>query len=74
MSKKHKKSGIQNPTPTVQAQATGFTQQAEFGVIKSDLIKVLVLNLIYLIAIISLYYFNQKSNVLNSWFTHWLHI
>lgn len=40
----------------------------EYRIIKHDLIKVLILNLIYLSAVLVLYFTNLKSNYLEVWF------
>jgi hypothetical protein len=40
----------------------------EYRIIKHDLIKVLILNLIYLSAVLALYFSNLKSNYLEIWF------
>jgi hypothetical protein len=68
MSKKNKKPNYQ---PT--GQASGISHQAEYRIIKFDLVKVLVLNAVYLAVILSLYYSNQHSHFLDNWFAKILH-
>ena len=72
MSKKHKRQGMQSgyqPSP----HQGGLSHEAEYRIIKFDLIKVLVLNLVYLAVIISLYYANKGSGVIDKWFAKILH-
>lgn len=45
-----------------------LSQTAEYRVIKFDLIKVLILNLVYLVVILALYYGNQRDHFLDNWF------
>jgi hypothetical protein len=68
MSKKHKKLGFQAAT-----QSAGVSHSEEYRIIKSDLIKVVILNAIYLIAILALYYSNRSSGFLDNWFAKVLH-
>ena len=70
MSKKHKRSDYQIP----QATAVGaMSHAAEYRIIKSDLIRVVILNLVYLAVILSLYFGNQHSHFLDNWFARLLH-
>ncbi len=69
MSKKHRTQGFNQTSP----QTTTMSHQEEYSIIKFDLIKVLVLNLVYLGAIIFLYLANQKSHILDTWFAKMLH-
>ncbi len=68
MSKKHKRSDYQ-----LQQQPGSMSHAAEYHIIKYDLIKVVVLNLVYLAVILSLYYGNQQSHFLDNWFARLLH-
>ncbi len=69
MSKKHKKSwNIQSG-----GQASGQDHAAEYRIIKFDLIKVAVLNAVYLVVILALYYSNRNSGFLDKWFAKLLH-
>ena len=43
-------------------------QTAEHLVIKHDLWKVLILNLVYLAGLMALYFANQQSHFLETWF------
>jgi hypothetical protein len=54
-------------------QTATLSHAAEYAVIKHDLIRVVILNAIYLIAILALYYTNQKSQYLDRILSHWLH-
>jgi len=66
MSKKHKNRGLQ------MGQQTGNTavmqHQAEYSIIKMDLIKVIILNVVYLAVILGLYYANKSSHVVDTFF------
>ena len=44
-------------------------QAAEHIIIKHDLLKVIVLNVIYLAGLLALFFANQKSHFLETWFT-----
>ena len=68
MSKKHPNSDYQG-----QPQTAGLSHQAEYRIIKHDLIKVVVLNVLYLTVILALYFSNQKSHFLDDWFSKILH-
>ena len=48
---------------------TPALQAAEHVIIKHDLFKVIVLNVIYLAGLLVLFYFNQKSHFLEAWFS-----
>ena len=68
MSKKHKHQQYQ-----AAAQSGNMPQVGEYRIIKMDLIKVVILNAVYLAAILALYYGNQKSHFLDNWFARLLH-
>ena len=68
MSKKHKHPG-HYPGP----QTAGLSHEAEYHIIKIDLIKVLILNAVYLAGILALYFADQKSRFLDAWFARVLH-
>ncbi len=70
MSKKHKK--LNFAFQQTQSNA-GLSHDAEYKIIKFDLIKVVILNLVYLIGILALYYANQRSGFLDAWFSKVLH-
>lgn len=40
----------------------------EYAVIKHDLIKVIILNSVYLVGVLVLYYFNRQNGFLENWF------
>lgn len=67
MSKKHKRSDYQIP------QQAGISHAAEYRIIKFDLVKVVILNFVYLAVILSLYFSNQHSHFLDNWFAKVLH-
>jgi len=69
MSKKHKRSDYQIPQASGGAMAHG----AEYRIIKLDLVKVVILNLIYLAVILSLYFGNLHTHFLDNWFSKMLH-
>ncbi len=57
---------------TVQSQpslTTPALQAAEHVIIKHDLLKVVVLNVIYLAGLLVLFSLNQKSHFLEAWFS-----
>jgi hypothetical protein len=66
MSKKyHNPNHANNPGASVHS--------VEYGIIKKDLIKVLFLNLVYLAAVLALYYTNLKTHYLDNWFAKIFH-
>ena len=46
---------------------------AEYRIIRHDLVRVLVLNALYLIGILALFYTNAQSHYLERWFSRLLH-
>ncbi len=69
MSKKHKQG---------QAYQAGsgvgiLSHEAEYRIIKHDLIKVLILNVVYFGFLVVLYLSNQKTHFLDTWLTKVLH-
>ncbi|MEK7075321.1 MAG: hypothetical protein AAB948_00795 [Patescibacteria group bacterium] len=48
-------------------------QEQEYELIKKDLYKVLILNALYLGAILVLYFTDQKTHYLQNWFAKILH-
>lgn len=68
MSKKHKR-----VFESSASSESGVMHSGEYKVIKHDLIRVLVLNLIYLAAVLVLYYTNLRSHYLEAWFSRILH-
>jgi hypothetical protein len=69
MSKKHKKNSY-NQT----GGAVAMSHAAEYQIIKHDLLKVVVLNAIYLAGVVALYYSNVKYGFLEQWFSKILHL
>ena len=70
MSKKHKR---QQDYISGQAVSGSLSHEAEYRIIKFDLVKVVILNAFYLVAILALYYTNQRSQFLEHWFAWLLH-
>ncbi len=69
MSKKHKRF-----QETYSGQISGgLSHEAEYRIIKFDLLKVGILNLVYLAAILALYFADQKSHFLQNWMAKILH-
>ena len=69
MSKKHK----QNLNYQAGQGSVVMSHEAEYRIIKHDLIKVLVLNVVYFALIIGLYVANQKTQFLDTMFSKLLH-
>jgi len=57
----------------VQPNQGGLSHEAEYGIIRFDLVKVLVLNIIYLGVILGLYYTNKHTGLVDKWFAKLLH-
>jgi len=57
----------------VQQQYQALSHDAEYAIIRKDLVRVLILNAIYLAAILALYFTNQKTQYLEHWFSKILH-
>lgn len=53
---------------------TAELQAAEHLVIKHDLWKVLVLNLVYLAGLLALFFANQRNHFLDTWFARLMNI
>ena len=75
MSKKHKKSNNYSiaSSNSSGSAAVAMPHATEYRIIKFDLIKVVLLNAIYLAIILFLYFGNQKSHFLDNWFAKVLH-
>ena len=69
MSKKNKKLSA---TPDAGYNA-GMGHEAEYRIIKLDLVKVVILNAVYLAVILFLYFGNQRSHFVDNWFAKVLH-
>lgn len=65
MSKKNKKFRSTNYSP---AAMNSTDQVVEYKIIKGDLVKVLIINVLFLAAILTLYFTNIKSHYLEIWF------
>lgn len=62
MSKKHKAIGVSAVRPSQDS-----AHVAEYQVIRHDLIKVILLNVVYLALVLGLYLSNQQSRFLERW-------
>lgn len=69
MSKKHKSGYVQQTGGAVGV----LSHEVEYRIIKHDLIKVLALNVVYFGLILGLYFANQQSHFLDTWFSKILH-
>ncbi len=69
MSKKHRSGYVQQTG----GLTGGLSHEAEYSIIKHDLIKVALLNAVYFALILALYFSNQKSHFLDAWFSKILH-
>jgi hypothetical protein len=67
MSKKNKKSFTQ-----IQESGAAQLHVAEYKIIKHDLLKVLILNIVYLAGVLALYYSNAKTHYLERLFEKFL--
>lgn len=57
-----------------EVHTAGHANEAEYRIIGKDLARVVVLNVLYLAAILIVYYTNHTSHYLENWFTklfHW---
>lgn len=68
MSKKNRQAHSSGTAYTV-----GLSHEAEYKIIKFDLVKVVILNAVYLAVILGLYFANQKSGFVDNWFAKVLH-
>ncbi|MBL8029702.1 MAG: hypothetical protein JNN11_00425 [Candidatus Doudnabacteria bacterium] len=59
---------MSNKNTSQSFKAAGSEHVAEYGVIKHDLVKVVILNAVYLAAIVALYLSNKQSGFLEKWF------
>lgn len=70
MSKKHKKQGTITPSEVI----TGNSALVEeYSVIKRDLVKVILLNVLYLAGVLALYFSNKQTHYLEHWFNKIFH-
>ncbi len=69
MSKKHRRFFNQGST-----QAVGLSHDMEYKIIRTDLLKVLVLNVIFLAAVLTVYYTNQQQHYLEQLFNKYVHM
>jgi hypothetical protein len=67
MSKKNRnKFGSSSPAPAAPASPA---QLAEYKIIRHDLIRVVIMNVIFFGLMLALYYTNQQSQYLERWFS-----
>ncbi|MCL5666396.1 MAG: hypothetical protein M1383_01335 [Patescibacteria group bacterium] len=69
MSKKHKKTNIQGGPVSA-----SLTHEGEYRIIRHDLLRVVILNLVYLAAVLAVFYSNNKSHYLENLFGKIFHI
>ncbi len=69
MSKKHKK--VQQEASNTPVYAT---HAAEYRIISHDLLKVVVLNVVYLAALLAVYYADRQKHFLDPFIAHFLHL
>ncbi len=50
-----------------------LSHAAEYLIIKHDLLRVVMLNAIYLVGVLTIYFTNQKSHYLDNLLSRWLH-
>ncbi len=62
-----------NPKNSQVSSVDAGIHAAEYRIIKHDLIRVVILNLVYLAAVLALYYTNLKSGYLETLFTKIFH-
>jgi hypothetical protein len=68
MSKKNKQFFAQ-----IHESGAGQLHAAEYKIIKHDLLKVLIMNVVYLAGVLLLYFTNSKTHYLERWFEKFLH-
>jgi hypothetical protein len=71
MSKKNKHRQVQAVASA--SHNSGLSHAGEYRIIKFDLIKVVILNVVYLAVILGLYFANRQSGFLDNWFAKVLH-
>ena len=59
--------------PSIPTASPSDNLAAEYKIIRWDLLRVLIVNIIFLAAVLTLYYTNQNSGYLESWFSNILH-
>jgi hypothetical protein len=73
MSKKHRKFNQFNQTASAPSPVSQELA-AEYRIIKHDLIRVVILNVIVLAAVLAVYYTNQQSHYLDELAAKFLHL
>jgi len=67
MSKKNKQTSDLAPS------SLSMSHAAEYRIIKHDLLRVVILNIIYLAAVLTLFYTNKSSHYMDGYLSRWLH-
>ena len=62
-----------NTFTTTSLPASVSSHTAEYHVIKHDLYRLIILNLIYLTVLMAVYFSNQKNHYIDQWFARVLH-
>lgn len=68
MSKKNRKSGAM-----ISAVSANPTWDSEYNVISKDLIRVIILNVVYLVGLLAVYYTNEQQHYLERVFAQLFH-
>ncbi len=71
MSKKHKKIQQEESSHTSHAAIVGAE---EYQILKHDLLKVVAINVLFLVIILALYYTNMHQHYLEAWFDKFIHL
>lgn len=72
MSKKNRRNFSATPRPAGTASVAalaGTDLESEYRIIKHDLIRVVIVNIIFLGGVLALYYTNMNSHYLERWFS-----
>jgi len=56
-----------------QQQFQALSHEAEYAIIRKDLLKVLILNAVYLVLILGLYFADRRSQFVEHWLAKVLH-
>lgn len=48
-------------------------EAAEYRIVKRDLVKIVILSVLFMVIILGLYYLNQQNGAVDSWFSQFLY-
>lgn len=68
MSNKHSKSSVAT------LEAAALVHAKEYALVKADLFKILLVNVLFLVGLVVLYKANSQSMFLEAWVSNYLHI